>query len=665
MKGERIKQMGKVVFSSWNSDLKDSRSQPAEQRPEAEEIGLPASLAAEDLKAIVGWEGLVVFDPALDMVEVLREYFERVQEESCGRCIPCRVGTAMLARLLGRMSRGEGKENDLDTLKRLGKLIRDTSLCELGQSAAKPLLDALQYYADDFKSRVAPDDGEALTAGADGYRYHSAVTAPCLNGCPAKVDIPHYVGCMKEGSFEETLATIRSKTALAGSLGRVCVHPCEENCRRNQLDAPISIRNIKRFAADFEIDLNREAADSPQFRGEPRKEKIAVIGSGPAGLSAAHRLARMGYSVTIFEKLPVAGGMLAVGIPSYRLPREILNREIDLVLKSGVELRLNTPVGQDITLESLRKDGYRGIIIAAGLHESSDMRVEGEKEGYEGFIPGVEFLRNVSLDRKMELGDRLAVIGGGNVAIDCARSALRLGVKEVYVVYRRSRKEMPAHEVEIRDAEEEGVIYHFLANPTQILAEGGKVTGMECVRMELGEPDESGRRRPIPVEGSEFILELDTIVPAIGQAPDFDFLAEDSGIELDKWGNIKADPVTMETSAPGVFAGGDAVLGARTVIEAIATGNKAAYYLDQYLREGKTQPTEEDLMQLLLDKLKVYDPEEKVEQPAGWPREEERLIPVEQRLQDFREVSMGLANDQSVVEAERCLRCYRVLLAVT
>ncbi len=664
--------MGKVVFNSWNSNFQDNRSQPMEEWPEAEDLGLPSSLANENLRAIVGWDGLVVYDSEVDLVEILREYFQRVQEESCGRCIPCRVGTAMIERVLERITQGRGKEKDYDSLQRWGKLIRDTSFCELGQSAPKPLLDALQYYAHDFKKRLIPeeegekeDGSKPYFSGVPSYNYHTKVTAPCLNGCPAHVDIPCYIGFLREGAFEDSLATIREKTALAGSLGRVCVHPCEENCRRNQLDAPVSIRNIKRFVADFELDLNRETEDLAQKKEKSTGDKVAVIGAGPAGLSAADRLNRLGYSVTIFEKLPVAGGMMAVGIPSYRLPWDILNREVEMITKAGVELRLNTDVGKDVTLEELQNEGYKGIFIAAGLHESTDMGVEGEKEGYKGFIPGVEFLRNISLGGKVELGDHVAVIGGGNVAIDCARSSLRMGAKEVYIVYRRSRAEMPAHDVEIEDAEDEGVIYHFLANPSRIIAEGGKVTGLECVRMKLGEPDESGRRRPVPIEGSEFILDVDTVVPAIGQAPVFDFISEGGGIETGKGGNIKADSITCETAVPGIFAGGDAVYGADTVIKAIATGNRAAYYMDQYLQQGKVQVREEDQMQQLLDQLKVYDPEENVDQPGGYEREEERLIPVEQRLGDFREVSYGLHNTQSLDEAERCLRCYRVLLAVT
>ena len=669
MKGERIKQMGKVVFSSWSRDLKDCRNQPMEKWPEAEEIGLPSSLANENLKAIVGWDGLVVYDPDLDVVEAVREYFQRVQEESCGRCIPCRVGTAMIARVMEKIVQGSGKEEDLDNLQRWGKVVQDASYCELGQSSTKPLLDALQHYPEEFKARLAADDEEETqneVPAPPSYTYHSTVTAPCLNGCPAHVDIPCYLGNIREGHFEDSLATIREKTALAGSLGRVCVHPCEENCRRLQLDEPVSIRNLKRFVADFEIDLDRDPPEEAYRQEASRDGKIAVIGAGPAGLSAAYQLAQLGYSVTIFEKLPVAGGMLAVGIPAYRLPREILNREVELVKKAGVEIKYNTAVGEDVTFDSLKKDGYQGIFIAAGLHESANMRVEGEDAGYKGFIPGVKFLRNISLGEKMDdMGERIAVIGGGNVAIDCARSSLRQGAKEVYIVYRRSRSEMPAHDVEIEDAEEEGVKYLLLANPSKILAEGGKVTGLECIRMQLGEPDESGRRRPVPIEGSEFVLDVDTIVPAIGQVPDFSFITDDSGVEMDKWGNIKADPVTMETSAPGVFAGGDAVLGAATVIEAIATGNKAAYYMDQYLQQGKIEIKQEDLMQQLLDEMKVYDEEENVDQPAGLCRELEPYQSVESRIKDFSEVGQGLSNTQSLVESERCLRCYRVLLAVT
>jgi len=651
--------MGKVVFSSWQRNIRDHRGDPPEEQVDLGNFNLPASLNKEALKAVIGWDGVLVMDPDFDVVQGMKTYFQKVQEESCGRCIPCRVGTGMVAQRLEKIDRGEGTDDDLQALKRWGKLIKDTSLCELGQTAPVPLLDVLDYYAEDFSRKISR---EKPASSSNGYSFRSILTAPCLHGCPAHVNIPEYVGCIKDSNFEASLATIREKTMLAGVLGRVCVHPCEENCRRNQLEEPVSIRNLKRFVYDYETPGKKEAVTNDGETG--RKENVAVIGSGPAGLNAAYQLARKGYQVTVYEALPVAGGMLAVGIPSYRLPREILNQEIDLIKKMGVEIKLNQRIGKDITLEELEKK-YHAVFIGAGMHESANMGVEGETEGYRGFLPGVQYLRDLSLGNQLELGDRVAVVGGGNVAMDCARSALRLGVKEVHLLYRRSRAEMPAHELEIEEAEEEGVQFHLLTNPKKVIAESGKVTALECVRMKLGEPDSSGRRRPQPIEGSEFNLEVDTVIPAIGQVGDFDFITDSSGVKVSDRDRVEADPVTMETSQPGVFAGGDAASGPWTVIGAVAAGNRAAKYIDQYLREGKVTPDDEDMMEQILDGLGVYDSEEVPESPAGLKRAQTDIADVSGRIKGFTEVDRGMGNQASVDEAERCLRCYRLLLAVT
>jgi len=650
--------MGKVVFSSWRQLTRDNGGEAPQKQVDVSELNLPDSINSEKLKAIIGWDGLIITDPDVDVVKATKAYFNQVQEESCGRCIPCRVGTGMIARRLERIDRGEGTEEDLKTIKRWGNLIKDTSLCELGQTAPVPLLDALEHYGDNFKKRV---EGEKPKVSDEDYNFRSILTAPCLHGCPAHVNIPEYVGCIKDSNFEDSLATIREKTMLAGVLGRVCVHPCEEHCRRNQLDEPISIRNVKRFVYDFENEAKKEKLEAPRQDGD----KVAVIGAGPAGLNAAYQLALKGYQVTIYEALPVPGGMLAVGIPSYRLPREVLNREIDLIKKMGVEIKCNQRVGQDITLDELKKN-YKAVFIGAGMHESANMGVKGEDAGYSGFLPGVKYLRDLSLGNQLDVGEKVAVVGGGNVAMDCARSALRLeGVKEVHLLYRRSRAEMPAHEAEIMEAEEEGVQFHLLTNPSRVVEENGKVKGLECVRMKLGEPDESGRRRPQPIEGSEFELEVDTVIPAIGQVGEFSFVSENSGVKVSDRGRVEADPVTMETSTPGVFAGGDAVLGPSTVIEAVAAGYQAAKYMDQYLREGKVTPDEDDIMEQIIDGLGVYDPQEIPEAPAGLKREQTELADVEERVKGFDQVECGLTNPAALREAERCLRCYRLLLAVT
>jgi formate dehydrogenase beta subunit len=361
----------------------------------------------------------------------------------------------------------------------------------------------------------------------------------------------------------------------------------------------------------------------------------------------------------------VPGGMLAVGIPSYRLPRDILNYEIDLVRKLGVEIICNTRVGVDLTLDQIWKDGYKAIFIAGGLHESATMGCEGEDACYFGFMPGVDFLRKFNLGEKVEIGETISVIGGGNVAMDCARSAVRLGVKEVNLIYRRTRNEMPANAAEIRAAEEEGIKFHLLANPVCILEDSGAVSGMECVQMELGEPDASGRRSPVPLVGSEFEIKADTVIPAIGQVADFSFITEGGGLEVTRWGTLVTDPDTMATPVPGIFAGGDAVLGARTVIEAIATANRAAEAIDSYLREGRSKVGSGVFMERFLENAGVYCIETIPEMIGARERLEEAVLPVTERLAGFEEADLGFQCPSEVInEAERCVKCLRLGLAV-
>jgi NADPH-dependent glutamate synthase beta subunit-like oxidoreductase len=387
--------------------------------------------------------------------------------------------------------------------------------------------------------------------------------SPCKVTCPAHISVQGYVALVAEGKYQEALKLIKEENPLPAVCGRVCHHPCEAACMRSQVDEPVAIDSIKRFVAD--LDLNSETRYIPEIKPK-RKEKVAVIGSGPAGLTCGYYLAIEGYQVTVFEKLPVLGGMLTVGIPSYRLPRDIIEAEIQVIRELGVQFKTGVDIGEDITIGELREEGYKAFFVAIGAHECKVLGVEGED--LDGVHPGVDYLREVNLGNHVSLGDRVAVVGGGNVAMDAVRTSLRLGSSEPFIVYRRSLEEMPASEEEIEECREEGIEIHFLTNPTRIISENGRVKAIECVKMRLGEPDESGRRRPEPIAGSEFLIEVDSVIPAIGQESDWACLTEECVCTLSDWNTMQVDPLTLQSNDPDIFAGGDAVHGPRTVIGA-------------------------------------------------------------------------------------------------
>jgi len=475
------------------------------------------------------------------------------------------------------------------------------------------------------------------------YTIDRRGTPPCQASCPAGVHAQGYIALISQGKFKEALELHRETNPLPLICGRVCPHPCEEECNRGDVDQPIAIAALKRFIADYELEHRAEV--------EPfevtKDKKIAIIGSGPVGLTVAYFLARFGYTPTIFEAFPVPGGMLAVGIPDYRLPKEILKAEIDYIKKKGVEIKVNTCFGKDFGVEELKKDGFDAIFLGIGAHGSKKLVIPGED--LKGVIPGVEFLREVNLGKKVDIGKKVAVIGGGDVAIDAVRVANRLG-SEAFILYRRTRNEMPAHESEIEKTLKEGIEINYLVQPVKILGKNGKVVGLECIKMELGEPDESGRRRPIPIKGSEFTIDVDTVMPAIGQSPQIEILKE-LGLNISKAGTIIVDADTYATNLPGVFAAGDAVTGPATVVKAVGAGRKAADAIDAYLRGEEVKPEVEEENIVTFDKLELGEELERKER-VSIPE-----LPPSKRKKNFEEVVKGLSEKEALEEAERCLNC--------
>ncbi|MGD8737046.1 MAG: FAD-dependent oxidoreductase, partial [Anaerolineae bacterium] len=497
-------------------------------------------------------------------------------------------------------------------------------------------------------------------------------TSPCKATCPADTSAQGYIALIAQQRYEEALEVIKQYNPFPATVGRVCHHPCETECNRGTLDSPVAICALKRFVADtvyakWDADKgqeteplgNRELSPYPEAPSElpsPDRRRVAIVGAGPTGLTCAHFLARMGYTATIFEALPVAGGMARVGIPAYRLPRDVLNREIDEILDLGVDLKLNHPV-RDI--DSLFTEGFSAVFLAIGAHEPQKLRIPGEDEA-QGVFHGVPFLRSVALEdtEEIELGDRVVVVGGGNTAIDAARTAVRLGSHDVTIVYRRTRAEMPANEWEIDEALEEGIHLEPLTQPVAALHQDGQITAIRCVRMQLGEPDASGRRRPIPIEGSEFEVPCDSMIAAIAQAPEISFLDPGHGLEITRWGTFKVNEQTMETNRAGVFAGGDAAQGPGALIEGIAAGRRGALSIDRYLREAPLLTPREKLPLPVteLTRAEIANMVARGEVDTR-PRVQVPRSPVAQRVGDFREVELCLSEEQALAEAGRCLSC--------
>ena len=592
----------------------------------------------KEVGAVMGSGGMIVVDDDTCLVEFAKFFLTFAAAESCGKCVPCRMGGKRMLEILTRITEGKGKLEDLDTIREIAAGMQGGALCALGQLTPGPVMASLRYFEDEFRAHIVD---KHCPAGA----CKPLVRARCTNACPAEVDVPSYVALVAQGRYAEALEIHRQQNPFPLACGRVCPAFCESKCRRGDLDTPIAIRDVKRFMADHEMELPWV----PPMYGEAKRERVAVVGAGPAGLTAALRLTQQGYRVTVFEKLPVAGGMMAVGIPDYRLPRDTLGQEINHIRRAGVEIQCNQALGRDFTLDELLDDrGYSAVVLAVGAHKSRKLGIEGEDK--EGVIHGVDFLRDVALDDAPDVtGKRVGIVGCGNVAIDAARTAWRLGASEVNVIYRRCCDDMPAYKEEFEAAQEEGIIFHFLTDPTRVLGDG-HVTGVECAREAQGEFDYSGRRCPLPIADSEFVIELDILIPAIGQMPDQSWTDKDAGVELRRNGTFVVGEA-LGTSRPGVFAAGDAVLGPATVVEAVAQGNAVARAVDHYLETGKVENV------VTLSGYEVVEQPYNLDDYADARRPEMPSLPLEERQGTFREVELGMDEAAVQEECKRCLRC--------
>ncbi len=576
--------------------------------------------------SIMGSGGMVVMDEDNCVVDIARYFISFTQAESCGKCVPCRLGTKQMLAILEDITHGRGKLEDIDLLLNLGEQVKAGSLCGLGQTAPNPVLTTIRYFRDEYEEHIKKHHCRAAVC-------EGLVTAPCSHTCPAGVDAPRYIRFIAQGKPAEALAVVRERIPFPSVCGYICIHPCEAKCRRALLDEAIRIKDLKRFAAEHSNGLWKERLKTVPATGK----RVAIVGSGPAGLTCAYYLARQGHAVTVFEALPEAGGMMRVGIPDYRLPKDILKAEIKEIERVGVDIKTNTPVD---SLDELFKEGYNAIFIATGAHTGIKIGVKGGNSP--GVMDCVSFLREVNLGKKVEVGDSVAVIGGGNAAIDSARTALRLGAKEVTILYRRTKSEMPASAEEIDGAIAEGVKIEFLVTPSSITRKNGRMK-LDSVRMKLGAIDASGRPRPEPIEGSEFALSFDNIIAAVGQRPE---IPAQFNLTLERGNTIEVNPETLATSQDGVFAGGDAKSGPASVIEAIADGRQAAISIDKYLG-GKGE----------IDEVLAPPEEITAEEALDEGRTEVPTLPVAERLKNFKLVELGLDEKAAVREAKRCLRC--------
>ncbi len=594
--------------------------------------------------SIMGSGGMIVMDENTCMVDIAKYFMNFLKSESCGKCYTCRKGTQRMYEILDDISKGKGTLEHLDLLEELALVVKDSTMCGLGQTASNPVLSTLRYFRKEYERHI-------IQKRCDAYVCKDLVGAPCQSACPVGTEAWRYVAHIARNEYELAYNAIREANPFPSICARVCDHKCEEHCRAGASGGEaIAIRSLKRFITD-RID---PSSYKPLRANGIKKAPVAVIGAGPAGLTTAHYLSLKGYKVTIFEAEKKPGGMLFCAIPSFRLPKATINKEIASLLDENITLKCNTALGRDITIDKLFHEGYKAVLIALGAHHSKPIELENEEA--KGVYPAIEFLKAFNLRDEQLAKGRVGVVGGGNSAIDAARTALRQkDVESVTILYRRTREEMPAFMEEIEAADQEGIKIQTLVTPTKIIIKNEAFLGLECVKNELEDIDASGRRKPVPLTGSEHIIELDTLIVAISEDSGIDSMgpARASKIEVTKWNTIKTDTDTFLTSRPGVFAAGDAVTGPNTVIDAIAAGKKAAKMIDRYLSgEELDQPAEQKLPRVFIEPVEV-DLEEIIQ--TG--RAKTSCVEIDKRKRNFTEVEVALSVESAVQEAKRCLRC--------
>jgi len=674
--------VSKVYFSTWRSEFINNIGKP-EDAWEASAYKLPQQFNEhEAATAFIGWDGVALYDPDVDVVRLATEYAAQYQvySEACGRCAPGRWGGRILYDLLDKIARGEGAREDLEHLKEVSRNMQLTSKCEIGKTVPNPLLDLMTHFEDDFLACI--DEQKPSKHYDAEVDYIAKITAPCTDACPAHVDIPAYIEGVRDLRFDDSLMATRQTMPLAHTCGRVCPHPCEDECRRTNLDEPISIMELKRLGADYETDHGFGFFHPVEPKPKIGK-KVVVIGAGPAGLTTAYYLALEGVDVDVYEELPVLGGEVTVGVPEYRMPWAKYQKDIEAVKDLGVNFITNTRVTADM-MRNFEKE-YDAVMIATGTRISKKVRCENERPEIKGYWGAIDFLDKVNLYVKFGItlteeekdeymidkeyvdltGKTVVCVGGGFTSMDVVRCSVRAGAKKVIMLYRRDEKTIIRNTTyeEYHEAVEEGVEFIFHSAVQQIVDEDDVLKKLVVDRFELVPDPDGGRPQLKKIEGASFEIECDYLIPAVSQSADLDLVPEEWELEMTSWATIKTNGRDYMTSRKGIFAAGDCEYGPMTIVNAVGQAKRASSVIARYVQTGEITLTDEERMEDQLRKMRVYDKNEKV---TGWlpgvPRQKSEVVDVDIRKYSNVEVNFGFTQEQAISEAERCMRCYYIAM---
>jgi formate dehydrogenase beta subunit len=675
--------LSKVYFSTWRGEQINNIGKPQEEW-ETSAYNLPLEYNEHSSsKAFIGWDGLALFNPDVDVVRLATEYAAQYQvySEACGRCAPGRWGGRILYDLLDKIARGEGSVADMEHLKEVSRTMQDTSKCEIGKTVPNPLLDLMHHFEAEFM--------ECITKQQPSKHYHlhdtnyiAKITAPCMDACPAHVDIPAYIEGVRDLRFDDSLMATRQTMPLAHTCGRVCPHPCETECLRSNLDSPISIMELKRLGADYEIDHGFGFFHPVEQKPKIGK-KVAVIGAGPAGLTTAYYLALDGIDVDVFEELPVLGGEVAVGVPEYRMPIDKYNQDIEAVRDLGVNFMTNTKVTADM-MRQYEQD-YDAVMVATGTRISKKVYCENERADIQGYWGAIDFLDKVNLQVKYDImvpeadqkqhmldcdyvdltGKTVVCVGGGFTSMDVVRCSIRANAKKVVMIYRRDERTIINNTTyeEYHEAVEEGVEFIFHSAVAEMRDENNVLKSLLIDMFELVPDPNGGRATLEKIEGASFEMECDYLIPAVSQSADLKLIPEEWEIERTSWATIKTNGKDYMTSRKGIFASGDCEYGPMTIVNAVGQAKRAASVMARYVVTGEISLNDDEIMEDHLRKLKVYDKKKKI---TGWlpglPRQHGEVLSVDERRDNNLEVKYAMTQEEALSEAERCMRCYYIAM---